>query len=241
MGRRQVVRERLLTDKYIKLWSQLLISLKKPTNTLINFRSILSQKHLIIGTFHAPLTYPPIINFYYGSTCSIWQILHDSFPAIDLDPFSVKSVETFLNRNSISVTDTIRKCTRRKPDSALDEDLIPTLYNTELKEQILHSKIKNLYFTSGFGKNGAFKNFYINVLLEKWMEGRFRINKQFDVKINDRLYTCHILLSPSGAANKSIGRIQEYKATKHLYDSLAFPPTYAFRISKYQQIFKFLK
>lgn len=36
------------------------------------------SKHLIIGTIHAPKT--EILEFYYGSSISIWKLFHDAFP-----------------------------------------------------------------------------------------------------------------------------------------------------------------
>jgi len=199
----------------------------------------LDSKHLIIGTIHAPHT--DLLEFYYGSSISIWKLFRDAFPKIDLNPVRLDSILAFLIRNSISVSDTIKKCRRLNPNLASDDNLEPTEYNIALKDQLLMSKIENLYFTSGFGKNAAFKNFYVDILQNKWMEGVFRTNRRFEIKIDDRPFTCHILYSPSGAANKSRGRSAEYKSTKHLYCSSQFPPTYAFRVARYQEIFHFLK
>lgn len=196
------------------------------------------SKHLIVGTIHAPKTEK--IDFFYGSSISIWKLFHDAFPEIDLDPTNLDSILSFLKRNKISVTDTIVKCNRINPELASDENLEKIVYNIALKDQLLKSKIENLYFTSGFSKNSAFKNFYIDILKNGWMEGRFRESKKFDITIDNRPFTCHILYSPSGAANQSIGRLTEYKSTKQQYLSSAFPPTYAFRVARYKEIFHFL-
>lgn len=169
------------------------------------------------------------------------EIISRCFSQIDLVPTSLDSILAFLKRNKISVSDTIRKCRRINPDLASDENLEPIAYNLPLKEQLLKSKIENLYFTSGFGKNAAFKNFYIDILGNKWMESRFRESREFDIRIDNHPFICHILYSPSGAANKSIGRNEEYKSKKQLYLASGFPPTYAFRIARYQEIFHFLK
>jgi hypothetical protein len=200
------------------------------------------SKHLIIGTIHAPLKNKFKIDFFYGSSSSLWRLFHDSFPDIDLDSENLNSILRFLDRNRISITDTIKVCRRKKIDSALDTDLIPIVFNKDMKEQIINSEIENLYFTSGFGKNNAFRLFYVNVLNNGYVKDWMKKQKEFKLTINEKkTVTCHILISPSEAANRSVGRNDEYKAMKHLLLESNLPPTYAYKIRQYQNVFRFLK
>jgi hypothetical protein len=195
------------------------------------------SKHLIIGTIHAPST--DVVDFFYGSSVSIWRIFKECFPNIKLDPNNLDSILAFLSRNKVSVTDTIKKCDRID-NSALDSKLIPIEFNTNLVEQLLNSKIEHLYFTSGFGKNNAFRLFYINILGKKYVEDKLKKQREFNLSISDRIFKCHILYSPSGSANRAIARSIEYKISKEKFQDTVNPVN-AFRIENYQKVFPFLK
>jgi hypothetical protein len=74
--------------------------------------------------------------------------------------------------------------------------------------------------------------------MKDWMKAK----KEFSLEIdNKKTVTCHILISPSNTANRSIGRIEEYKANKELYMNSHYPPSYAYKIARYREIFAFLK
>jgi len=195
------------------------------------------SEHLIIGTIHAPET--DIVEFFYGSSVSIWRIFKECIPTIDLNPNNLDSILVFLKRNKISVTDTIRVC-ERIDGSALDSKLIPKEFNTILLEQLLNSTVENLYFTSGFGKNNAFRLFYINILRKKYVEDTLKKQRVFDLSVGDRIFKCYILYSPSGSANRSIARSIEYKNNIEKYKDIDHPVN-AFRIDNYRKIFSFLK
>jgi hypothetical protein len=201
-----------------------------------------TSKHLIIGTIHAPYNNNFLLDYFYGSSLSLWRLFHDAFPEIDLNPQSLDSVLSFLDRNEISMTDTIKTCHRKKPGSALDKDLIPTVFNESMIDSIINSDIMHLYFTSGFDQHGAFKFFYTGVLKNPYMKDWMKANKEFNLEIdNKKTVTCHILISPSDTATRSIGRIEEYKANKEFYMNTHYPPSYAYKIARYREIFTFLK
>jgi hypothetical protein len=111
-----------------------------------------------------------------------------------------------------------------------------------MKNQIITSSIEHLYFTSGFGKNNAFRLFYIEVLKNPFVEDYWKERKEFPLKIDDRkTVTCHILISPSDSSNRAVGRYSDYKVNKQLYMNRMYPPTYAYKIARYQEVFNFLK
>jgi hypothetical protein len=196
-----------------------------------------NSKHWIIGTIHAP---KPDLDFFYGSSSSIWKIFKESFPEIEIDPNNVDSILRFLNKNGISITDTIVCCHRIKEDSALDKDLIPIQFNEELKYLIQSSKVEHLYFTSGFGKNNAFRLFYTKIIGHGWVEVYLKTQREFSITIGNKKVQCHILLSPSGSANLSIARSKEYKAVAGNYKIYEHPIN-KFRIDFYRKVFAFLR
>ena len=117
------------------------------------------SERLIVGTIHPHDHHNFSIPFFYGNVASIWTILSEAFPSELGKPIQLEGVLRFLKKRKISVSDTIIQCNRKKP-SALDQDLIPVELNLKLREEIRNSKVREILFTSGFGRNNAFKLFY---------------------------------------------------------------------------------
>lgn len=114
---------------------------------------------LIVGTIHPHDHKTFRIPFFYGSVTSLWKILGQAFPNELVEPFHLQGILGFLEKRKISISDTIVKCERKNP-TALDKDLIPIELNKGIIEDIKNSQIAEILFTSGFGKNNAFKIFY---------------------------------------------------------------------------------
>src|SRR5690606_13755434 len=117
----------------------------------------------IVGTIHPHDNEKFYLPFLYGNALSIWPILSDAFPDELPQPLTLDKILIFLNWRSISVSDTIRICDRTSP-TALDEDLIPVELNKRIRDDTKNSEIVEILFTSGFGKNNAFKLFYEDIL-----------------------------------------------------------------------------
>ena len=94
-----------------------------------------SSEKLILGTIHPanPGRFP--LQFFYGSAGTLWKILSDAFPGELNQPITVEGIRQFLERRSISMSDTVRTC-KRKRDTAFDEDIIPVELNHSLVDQV---------------------------------------------------------------------------------------------------------
>lgn len=194
---------------------------------------------LILGTIHPHDTSLFKIPFYYGNKNSLWNILSDAFPNELKKPINLNGVLNFLELRKIAVTDVIRECRRIKP-SALDGDLIPTILNTELLDQIKNSEVTRIYFTSGFGKNNAFKLFYKD-LLKLSISTQIRKDRIIclDSEIFGRPILLSILFSPSGASNISISKSKNYLEVSEKYKT-SYRPIYDFKVDYYREQFSIL-
>ena len=191
---------------------------------------------LIIGTIH-PHDHDNFIQpFFYGNTLSIWNILNKAFENEMGDVITVESILQFLSSKRISISDTISVCERINP-TALDKDLKPLELNKKLVEQIAKSKIEEILFTSGFGKNNAFKLFYADILNQK-ITPEIKGNRgvQLDKNIFGRPVKLTVLYSPSGSSNVGISVSKTYMANSHKYSHLQTPVS-AFKIDYYKEKF----
>jgi G:T/U-mismatch repair DNA glycosylase len=195
-----------------------------------------ASERLILGTIHPHDHAAFTVQFFYGNMLSIWKILNQAYdnamgPTITLD-----SIKAFLAKEKIAVSDTIVCCRRIHP-TALDKDLEPVKLNKNLIAQIRTSKINHIFFTSGFGKNNAFKIFYED-LLERKITGQIKQLREtiLSEEIFGRPVKLTVLYSPSGAANVGLVRSKLYQEQKHLYVNHPHPIS-AFKVDYYRQKF----
>lgn len=195
-----------------------------------------NSEKLIAGTIHPHNHEDFTVKFFYGNQCSLWKIMHAAFPDELRDPFHLNSILAFLQRRKIAMSDMIRECERTTP-AALDRDLIPTVLNEELPHEIRHSNIREIFFTSGFGKNAAFQLFYKNVLGER-ITPAIRTNREVTLppEILGRPMRLRILYSPSGTANTGLVRSADYRALADRYRHLP-APVQAFKVDYYREMF----
>lgn len=197
-----------------------------------------NSKKLIVGTIHPEKIDDFKIPFFYGNRATLWNILDEAFPN-ELkntdEEFTLQSIQDFLIKNNISVTDIIMECYRIK-DSAQDEHLIDIVINLDLKQQIQDSCIEDIYFTSGFGKNAAF-NLFNKAFLQKRLTKDEKKNRMFtEDKVFERPITYHILFSPSGSSNIGISKSKLFLENKHLYKDFQKPVKH-FKIDYYKNKF----
>jgi G:T/U-mismatch repair DNA glycosylase len=195
------------------------------------------SEKLIVGTIHPHFHERFQIPFFYGNVMSLWKILNRAFPGEMSNPITKESVLAFLNFRKIAISDTIIECDR-KNDTALDEDLIPTLLHFDLLNQITNSKVRDIYFTSAFGTNNAFKLFYVDLLKQK-ISTEIRIQKEvlLDNHFFGRQIKLHILFSPSGMANTGLSKSKLYLENKHKYKR-SKRPVADFKIDYYRLQFE---
>lgn len=194
------------------------------------------SEKLIVGTIHPHAHEKFVLPFFYGNVISLWSILSDAFPGELKKPITLEGVLQFLKNHRIAMSDTILVCDRKKP-TALDEDLIPLELNTNIVEQIRQSKIKEIFFTSGFGKNGAFRLFYEKILGLK-ITAQIKNDRQLvlDKSIFGRPVKLIILYSPSGASNVGLSQTKLFLENKDKFSKSA-RPVYDFKVEYYRNMF----
>jgi len=195
------------------------------------------SEKLIVGTIHPHDHESFIIPFFYGNVTSIWTILSEAYPEDLKTPLTLNGILDFLKIKKISVSDTIRKCERKNP-TALDKDLIPLELNRQIKDDIKNSKISEILFTSGFGKNNAFRLFYVDILgLKITKDIREKREVILDNEIFGRTIKLTVLYSPSGTSNVGLSKSKEYLDKKKKYEKSP-RPVYDFKVDYYREKFE---
>ena len=194
------------------------------------------SEKLIVGTIHPHDHEKFEIPFFYGNMSTIWKILNEAFPNELGKPLSLEGITEFLKKRKMSVSDTIQEC-QRKASSAKDSDLTDIKLNHEILEQIRKSKINEILFTSGFGKNNAFRLFYVDILKQK-LTDEIKSNRGIVLGSEHfgRPVKLTVLHSPSGAANIGLSKSKAYLENKHKYKD-SKKPVQAFKIDYYREKF----
>ncbi|OHX64319.1 agmatine deiminase family protein [Flammeovirga pacifica] len=173
-----------------------------------------SNTSLILGTIHPHKTDDFKINFFYGNKVTIWGILAEAFPDQKFD--SRTSIEKTLRKNNVWISDIILSC-ERAHDSVTQDALLENLeLNSEMIEEgIRNSLITEIFFTSGFNKNGAAKLFcdVFSIKSELDSKREFKI----DAKYFGREIVGKVLFSPSGQANIGISNNKEFIKQRDKY------------------------
>ncbi len=190
---------------------------------------------LILGTIHPHQDDFFMMPFFYGNKNSIWNLMRDAFPKELPASYTLDDVLLFLHRRNIALSDTILKC-ERLDEGASDDKLRPLELNMALIEQIRNSDIRQIYCTSGFGKNSAFRLFYEGMLGLK-LSADIRQAKQVILpeSIFGRPVRVNLLPSPSGAANIALARSAAFKNSR--YYGQPERPVYRYKVSLYQKLF----
>ena len=190
---------------------------------------------LILGTIHPHNVDNFQIDFFYGNKSSIWNVLGEAFPEINLK--SKESILNFLNRNNIWISDMIRECSRESEKVTKDKELRNLVLNTkQIEEGIVNSKIDKIYFTSGYGKNNSYKLFCeaFDIKIDK----NLNPNREFEIpkqKFGKQVKGV-VLFSPSGQANIGISKNKEYLRLKEKYSEFKKPVT-QYKIDFYKEAF----
>ncbi len=194
------------------------------------------SEKLILGTIHPHDHERFVIPFFYGNRASIWEILSEAFPNELPQPLTLKEILTFLDNRKIAISDVVATCDRTQ-NSALDVHLINIVLNPHLKQQIAGSQVTEIFFTSGFGKNNAFRLFYEQIL-ELPITAVIKNKKDalLPEVVFGREIKLTILFSPSGAANVGISKSKLYLDVKEKYADFATPVA-RFKVDYYRDKF----
>jgi hypothetical protein len=194
------------------------------------------SEKLIVGTIHPHDHENFSIPFFYGNMTSIWMLLSEAFPNDLKQPLTLDGILAFLKNKKISISDTIRECDRKNP-TALDKDLIPIKLNKQIKDNIRNSNIVEILFTSGFGRNNAFKLFYEDILgLEITPDIKQNREVIIDKEIFGRPIKLIVLYSPSGTSNIGLSKSRLYLENKAKYEK-STKPIHDFKVDYYRDKF----
>ena len=150
-------------------------------------------------------------------------------------PQAIKQRKQFLIKNKIGICDIVESCEREKNDAS---DL--GMKNIVLRDLISYLKenktIENILFMGGNSKNGP-EYLFRKILKTKSITIHLISKKppktqQFE--LNNRTILMVSLISPSNAANRSIGANPDYKKLKQQNSSFT---TFDFRYKIYKKYF----
>lgn len=202
---------------------------------------------LIVGTLPPPRfttgeLKPGDVDFCYGSRDGqLWPILNEIFNLNLLFETSERAVQQrkqFLIKNKIGICDIVASAERDKVDAS---DL--GMQNIELRNLLFQlgrfPNIETLLFTGGNSKNGPEyffrKHLKANGLSLKLVSIQVpRIHEFTHPKTKKKINTVS-LIAPSGAANRAVGSLADYKLLKAKNPSFN---TIDYRILQYSKFFQ---
>jgi G:T/U-mismatch repair DNA glycosylase len=199
---------------------------------------------LIVGTIPPPRfstgkLFPEDVDFCYGSKFGLlWPILDRIFDLnlkYENTNRAVLQRKNFLIQNGIGICDVIESCTRRKidaSDAGMDQIKMRNLLNYIVKNK----DITTLLFMGGNSKNGPeylFRKLIKSLGLELINISTDR-PKIHELHLESRKIQTISLISPSSAANRSIGGDPYYKIQKKANKNYT---TLDFRIEQFRNHF----
>lgn len=199
---------------------------------------------MIVGTIPPPRfstgeLFQEDVDFCYGSKFGLlWRIIQRLFQC-DLDfENTAKAIEQrkqLLTRNRIGICDMVESCRRERMDAS---DLgMKNVVLRNLPEVLeTYPSVKRVLFMGGNSKNGPEYLFQkqikaMGIPMNLTSKGSPRIH---ELELADRRVECVTLISPSSAANRSIGGHSLYKKMKALNPSYS---TLDFRVSQFAPFF----
>ena len=181
------------------------------------------------------------VDFCYGSRDGqLWQILDKIFGLnlkFETTAEAIKQREHFLIKRGIGICDTVASAKRKKVDAS---DI--GMLEVELRDLVAilqqHPKIDTLLFTGGNSKNGP-EYFFRRKLKEyniplKLISSKVPRIHTFKMPDEERFVKTVSLIAPSGAANRAVGSLSDYKKMK---DKFPEKTTIDFRVELYRPFF----
>ncbi|TDS11619.1 G/U mismatch-specific uracil-DNA glycosylase [Maribacter caenipelagi] len=213
-----------------------------PYNPFIDY----STEKLIVGTLPPPrFTTGELkdgdVDFCYGSKDGqLWPILNKIFDLNLKFETTVEAIaqrKAFLKHRKIGVCDIVASAEREKIDAS---DI--GMQNIELRDVLSYlekyTKVHTLLFTGGNSKNGP--EYFFRKHLKEYSVSLVRISDEVP-RIHEFIHPSTgktiktvSLIAPSGAANRAVGSLKEYKKMK-LQDATF--NTVDFRVLQYKDFF----
>ena len=179
-----------------------------------------TSEFLILGT-HPPMPYTAPLKYYYGNVGEFWRLLDRVYPGEGLfvgNTAKLAAIESWQKQYRVAITDVVA-ATNGEPFNT-DKDMVVTRLNANLLDELGHSKVHAIYFTSFAGKNNALSLF--RRLLKENGHKHVRISdvKEWhadglSIQLSEKEYTLHALYSPSPSANRAASRVQPYQKWKN--------------------------
>lgn len=204
------------------------------------------MKKLIVGTLPPPrFTTGELkerdVNFCYGSRDGqLWPILDRIFKLdlkFETTEEAIVQRKQFLQEQKIGICDIVERAERHKIDAS---DL--GMQNVRLRNILQYLKeypsVDTLLFTGGNSKNGP-EYFFRRLLKEhelalKVISPKVPRIHSFNHPNTNKVIKTVSLTAPSGAANRAVGSLQEYKDLKNKNPDFN---TMDFRVLQYQKFF----
>ncbi|MEA1786836.1 uracil-DNA glycosylase family protein [Arenibacter sp. GZD96] len=200
---------------------------------------------LIVGTLPPPrFTSKELkegdVDFCYGSRDGqLWPILDRIFGLGLLYENTTEAIaqrQRFLKDRKIGICDIIAQAERSKMDAS-DIGMSRIVLRDLMLYLQKYPKIDTLLFTGGNSKNGPE---YLFRKLLKEHQIRLKVTQErvpriheFQLKGN-RIIKTVSLIAPSGAANRAVGSLQDYKKLKMRYPKMT---TLDYRVLQYKEFF----
>ncbi|MFD2828659.1 MULTISPECIES: uracil-DNA glycosylase family protein [Leeuwenhoekiella] len=200
---------------------------------------------LIVGTLPPPRfttgeLLPEDVDFCYGSKNGmLWPILDNIFDLNLVYENTAQAIDQrchFLKRNKIGVCDIVASAKRNKIDAS-DLGMQEVVLRDLITYLRTHIQIDTLIFTGGNSKNGP-EYFFRRQAKENQLKldvVSSKVPRIHQFKLDGRTVKTVSLTAPSGAANRAIGSMKQYKDQK-----LKNPQfnTFDFRIQQYREFFE---
>jgi G:T/U-mismatch repair DNA glycosylase len=201
---------------------------------------------LIVGTLPPPrFTARQLkegdVDFCYGSRDGqLWPILDRIFKLdlkFETTQEAIAQRKQFLRQQRIGICDIVERAERQKVDAS---DL--GMQNVQLRNLLKcledFPSVKMLLFTGGNSKNGP-EYFFRKHLKEfklrlEVVDGKVPRIHRFVHPITQKTIRTVSLIAPSGAANRAVGSLAEYKKVKEENPNFN---TFDFRVRQYQKFF----
>lgn len=201
---------------------------------------------LIVGTLPPPrFTTGELksgdVNFCYGSRDGqLWPILNEIFQLMlqfETTEEAILQRKEFLNKRGIGICDIVASAMREKVDAS-DLGMQEIKLRNLIKILGDYPKIDTLLFTGGNSKNGP--EYHFRKLLKEYAIDFEVVSNvvprihQFIHPNTQNLIKTVSLIAPSGAANRAVGSLQEYKDLKKKNPKMT---TIDFRVLQYKKFF----
>ncbi|NNM23664.1 MAG: uracil-DNA glycosylase family protein [Flavobacteriaceae bacterium] len=201
---------------------------------------------LIVGTLPPPRfttqnLKPGDVDFCYGSRDGqLWKILDRIFELnllFETSDEAVQQRKEFLNRHEIGICDIVESARRDKVDAS-DLGMQQVILRNMLEILVENEHVHTLLFMGGNSKNGP--EYFFRRLLKQYdinlevLSSEVPRIHELSLPKSKRMITTVSLTAPSGAANRAVGSLQQYKELKNKNPEMN---TIDFRVLQYKKFF----